>query len=88
METKPTTIHLMSRMEVNEDVKPYSPNPKLGAVTGYLLPDGRIVRPVVSFQLEDPVTGQFSEPSSDELEAMGLLDPGELDEREVRFDLD
>lgn len=76
------SVSVMGRIDIPAGCKPYHPpgNPK--ATDGFIMPDGRIVRPIMMFEVEDS-TGNFSEPTGSDLEDMGILGAGELDQRAV-----
>lgn len=83
-ETIACTVRMKGRLEIPAGCQLYHPpgNPK--ASDGFILPDGRIVRPIMMFEIEDS-TGNFSEPTCMELENLGILGAGEIDHRDVEF---
>ena len=83
-ETVGVTVRMTGRLEIPKACKPYHPpgNPK--ATDGFILPDGRVVRAIMMFEVED-ATQNIWEPTCMELENLGILGAGEIDFREVEF---
>ena len=77
------TVRMTGRLEIPAGCKPYHPEGNPQSTDGFILPDGRIVRPMMMFEIEDQ--GNFSEPTSNELESLGIQGAGEIDFREVEI---
>ena len=83
-ETIGCTVRMMGRLEIPAGCKPFHPEGNPKATDGFILPDGRIVRPIMMFEIEDS-THNFSEPTGSELEDLGILGAGEIDHRDVEI---
>ena len=86
-ETVGCTVRMMGRLEIPTGCKPFHPEGNPKATDGFILPDGRIVRPIMMFEIEDS-TNNFSEPTCEDLEKLGILGAGEIDHREVEINND
>jgi hypothetical protein len=78
---KAAHLHIHGIVEIPEDCKPYHTPGNSKTIDGFILPDGRIVRPMMVLEIED--NGNFSEPNSTELENLGIRGAEEIDHRDV-----
>ena len=83
-ETVGVTVRMTGRLEIPKACKPYHSPGNWKTIDGFTLPDGRIVRAIMMFEIEDS-TGNITEPSCMELENVGILGAGDIDHRDVVF---
>jgi hypothetical protein len=80
------TFRVTGRFEAPPGTTEYHPGRNGGGPsTGFTLPDGRVCRVILGIEIED-ATGNFSEPTPQDLEGMGIIGFGELDLRECQVE--
>ena len=83
-DTKPVTFHLMGRFEIPKGMKEHLDFN--GNIAGFEMPDGSILRIQVVMELEKAPIESHEDLSTCDLEALGVVGFGELDEKEIRID--